>query len=96
MKLLLDTNTIIWWASEPERLSPKVLIACENGKNDLILSTASAWEMQIKIQLGKLELETPLKDLISRQQETNNLRILPVILSPVLDLGAYGLNMPAR
>ena len=86
MKLLLDTHTFIWWASEPERLSTKVLKACESEKNVLILSAVSAWEMQIKIQLGKLELETPLKNLISRQQETNNLRILPVILSHVLAL----------
>ncbi len=86
MKFLLDTHTFIWWASEPEKLSPKVLNALENEKNDLFLSAASAWEMQIKIQLGKLELKTPLKDLISNQQEINNFNILPVILSHVLAL----------
>ncbi len=47
MKLLLDTHTFIWWVSEPERLPKKVLRACESEKNELFLSVASVWEMQI-------------------------------------------------
>jgi PIN domain nuclease of toxin-antitoxin system len=86
MKLLLDTHTFIWWASEPERLSKKVLRACENEKNDLFLSAASVWEMQIKLQLGKLELESSLRILILNQQDMNNLQILSVSLPHVLAL----------
>jgi PIN domain nuclease of toxin-antitoxin system len=48
--------------------------------------------MQIKLQLGKLELEQPLKDLISKQQDTNNLQILSVSLTHVLALE----NLPAQ
>lgn len=86
MKLLLDTHTFIWWANEPGKLSKKVLEACENEKNDLILSVVSVWEMQIKIQLGKLELKHPLKRLITKQVNTNKLQILPVTLAHVLAL----------
>lgn len=86
MKLLLDTHTFIWWANEPGKLSKKVLEACENEKNDLILSVVSVWEMQIKIQLGKLELKHPLKRLIAKQQDRNKLQILPVTLAHVLAL----------
>jgi len=92
MNLLLDTHTFIWWACEPEKFSKKVLRACENKTNDLILSVASVWEMQIKLQLGKLELGHPLKDLISKQQDTNNLQILSISLSHVLALE----NLPAH
>lgn len=86
MKLLLDTHTFIWWANEPEKLSEKVLKACEDKKNDLILSVVSVWEMQIKIQLGKLQLKHPLRELVTRQQEANNLQILPVTLEHVFAL----------
>jgi len=86
MKLLLDTHSFIWWANEPEKLSERVLTACEDKKNDLILSVVSVWEMQIKIQLGKLQLRHPLKELVSKQQETNNLQILPITLEHVLAL----------
>ena len=47
MKLLLDTHTFIWWASEPDQLSDKALSACVSSENILLLSTASVWEMQI-------------------------------------------------
>ncbi len=37
-RLLLDTHVFIWWASEPERLSDKVLALCENRDNILMLA----------------------------------------------------------
>ncbi len=61
MKLLLDTHIFIWQADEPEKLSSVVLAALEDETNDLILSVVSAWEIQIKIQLGKLKLSQPIK-----------------------------------
>jgi PIN domain nuclease of toxin-antitoxin system len=56
MKLLLDTQIFIWWDSEPERLPPRLLTFCEDPENTLVLSVASVWEIQIKVQLGKLDL----------------------------------------
>jgi PIN domain nuclease of toxin-antitoxin system len=38
MKLLLDTHAFIWWDSEPEKLSAKVLSLCQNQENTLVLS----------------------------------------------------------
>ena len=78
MKLLLDTHVFIWWSGEPDKLSKKALDACENSSNRLILSIVSIWEMQIKIQLGKLKLKHSLKDLVENQQDVNSLQILPV------------------
>ena len=88
MKLLLDTHIFIWWADQPERLSPTALSALEDEANDLLLSVASVWEMQIKIQLGKLKLSLPIKELVNNQQETNALTVLPVALAHVLRLNA--------
>ena len=87
MKLLLDTHIFIWWADQPEKLSNAVLSALEDEANELLLSVASVWEMQIKIQLGKLKLRLPLKALVKNQQETNNLTVLPVTLTHVLAVG---------
>ena len=88
MKLLLDTHIFIWWADQPERLSPSTLSALEDEANELLLSVASVWEMQIKIQLGKLKLSLPLKELVKNQQETNDLTVSPVALTHVLALDA--------
>ena len=86
MKLLLDTHVFIWWSSEPEKLSQYVLSLCQDIENNLILSAASVWEMQIKLQLGKLKLQLPLQELIESQQQTNTLQILSVDLEHVLEL----------
>jgi PIN domain nuclease of toxin-antitoxin system len=84
MRLLLDTHTFVWWDIEPARLSPHALALCQDPHNQLVLSVVSVWEMEIKIQLGKLHFVEPLADMIAEQQQTNNLEILPVTLAHVL------------
>jgi PIN domain nuclease of toxin-antitoxin system len=42
--------------------------------------------MQIKLQLGKLDLRLPLAEVIANQQKANDLQILPVVLGHVLAL----------
>lgn len=88
MKLLLDTHIFIWWADQPEKLSPAALSALEDDTNELLLSVVSVWEMQIKIQLGKLKLTLPLKELLKKQRETNDLTVSAVTLAHVLALDA--------
>lgn len=88
MKLLLDTHVFLWLASAPEKLTERALQACRNRHNPIYLSAVSAWEIQIKSQLGKLTLDDPLAELIREQQAINGLRILGVELSHVLELEA--------
>ena len=88
MKLLLDTHIFVWWADQPENLSQAALYALEDEANSLLLSVASVWEMQIKLQLGKLKLSLPLKELVESQQEANDLQLLSVELEHVLALDA--------
>jgi len=92
MKLLLDTHVFIWWASAPERLSATILAALEDENNDLLLSVASVWEMQIKSQLGKLKLNASLGDVIDNQQSTNDVQPLSVELTHVLRLNDLPLH----
>ncbi|MFN9674366.1 MAG: type II toxin-antitoxin system VapC family toxin [Microcystis sp.] len=89
MKLLLDTHTFIWWDSEPEKLSQRALELCRNPTNILLLSIASVWEMQIKLQLGKLSLKLPLAQMINTQQQTNQLELLSITVSHVLALISF-------
>ncbi len=86
MKLLLDTHVFIWIATDPERLSPRARALCQDLDNVLVLSVASVWEMQIKIQLGKLMLPAPLDQLVEDQRAVNALTLLPIELPHVLAL----------
>jgi PIN domain nuclease of toxin-antitoxin system len=73
MKVLLDTHAFIWWDSGPTKLSPQARAACQVRANLVLLSVASVWEMQIKLQLGKLHLRLPLAEVVAEQQQTNDI-----------------------
>lgn len=59
MKILLDTNALIWWLEDPQRLGEKARNIIENPMNDVFCSSISAVEIAIKTSIGKLTLETP-------------------------------------
>ena len=86
MKYLLDTNTFIWLDNEPSKLTPLVSKICGDISNTLLFSMASVWEMQIKLQMGKLILRLPLVELIQSQQKENFVELLPIELRHVLAL----------
>jgi PIN domain nuclease of toxin-antitoxin system len=86
MSLLLDTHAFIWWDGSPERLGPVARRACLDPAQELVLSVASVWEMQIKAALGKLTPRKPLRELLEDQIRRNGLRVLPVPLEAVLRL----------
>ena len=60
MQLLLDTHSFLWFAGGSGRLSAKAKAAIADMDNAAYLSTASLWEMAIKINIGKLKLPMPL------------------------------------
>ncbi|MFB2875532.1 type II toxin-antitoxin system VapC family toxin [Floridanema aerugineum] len=86
MKLLFDTHTFIWWDSQPNNLSQTALTLLQDRSNILLLSVISIWEMQIKLQLGKITLNRPLLEIIENQQKTNQIEVLSVNLAHVLVL----------
>ena len=53
MKLLLDTQLLLWAAGEPERLSAKAKRQLNDPDNELLFSAASLWEITIKSSLGR-------------------------------------------
>jgi PIN domain nuclease of toxin-antitoxin system len=53
MKLLLDTQLLLWAASEPGRLTPATRRLLEDPRHELLFSAASIWEVSIKASLGR-------------------------------------------
>lgn len=54
MRLLLDTNALIWWLEGSRRLSRQALDAVDDVANEVYVSAARAWEISTKVRLGKL------------------------------------------
>ncbi len=86
LDLLFDTHSFIWWADEPLKLSRAAL---EDEDNRLFISDVSIWEIQIKVQLGKMKLKLPLEDLIESQQRDNEVKILPIKTEHILALDGF-------
>jgi PIN domain nuclease of toxin-antitoxin system len=78
MKLLLDTHAFLYWDLQKELLSDKALALLEDPKNNLFLSMASVWEIQIKVQIGKLKLNPTLSQTIADHEKSSQLTILPI------------------
>ena len=53
MKLLLDTQLLLWAAGQPERISKSARKLLNDPKNELVFSAASLWEVAIKSSLGR-------------------------------------------
>ena len=54
MRLLLDTNALIWWIDDSPRIRQQARAVITDPDNELYVSAASAWEIAIKVGLGKL------------------------------------------
>jgi PIN domain nuclease of toxin-antitoxin system len=53
VKLLLDTQLVLWAAGQPEKLSGEARSLLEAAENELLFSAASIWEITIKNGLGR-------------------------------------------
>ena len=53
MRLLLDTQVLLWAAGVPERLSDPIRDLIEDSGTELVVSAASIWEVAIKNGLGR-------------------------------------------
>jgi PIN domain nuclease of toxin-antitoxin system len=53
MRLLLDTHVVLWWASG-RSLPERWVAALQDPDNQIFVSAATAWEVEIKKRSGKL------------------------------------------
>ena len=83
MRALLDTHTFLWWITDDAWLSAGVRDVVVVG-NELLFSAASGWEIDIKAQLGRLDLPTPLDRFVVEQLATNGFAPLPIRLEHAL------------
>jgi PIN domain nuclease of toxin-antitoxin system len=80
VKLLLDTNTFLWWVADDRRLSRPARLAIADGSNEVLFSAVSAWEIVVKAALGRVELRDSPGVFVGAQIQANALDVLPVLL----------------
>jgi PIN domain nuclease of toxin-antitoxin system len=80
LKLLLDTQCLLWWFTEPERLNSATVAQIIAEDNELFFSVASAWEIAIKVGIGKLPLPEPVDIYIASRMRLLGAKSLDIIL----------------
>lgn len=51
-RYLLDTHALLWYYTEPERLSKKAMAILIDDNNEIYVSSASVWEDGNQAQKG--------------------------------------------
>jgi PIN domain nuclease of toxin-antitoxin system len=78
MRLLLDTQALLWFLTNDPQLSPAAKAAIEHDGNQSQVSVASLWEIVIKSSLGKLRLPAPFAHTFPAQLQANGFALLPI------------------
>lgn len=81
MRLLLHTQAFLWFISGDTRLSAVARAAIESPDHIKYVSAASAWEIAVKVSLGKLTLAEPYDGLVPREIRANGFEYLSIELA---------------
>ena len=76
MKLLLDNHALLWFCEGNAALSATARAAMEDDTNERYVSHATAWEVAIKVGLGKLNLQVPYDVLFPQVLSANGFAVL--------------------
>jgi PIN domain nuclease of toxin-antitoxin system len=93
MEFLVDTHTLIWWHTSPEKLSKRTYKFIEDYYNRIFYSPLSFWEISVKYHAGKLSLgqlkPDDFLDCVEQEQAFECLEAFPATL-------ATGYQLPGR
>ena len=88
MNILLDTHTFLWWVAEDAQLSLRAKEIIANPDNKIYFSVVSAWEIIIKVGIGKLSLSESPETYIPSRITANQFEILAVQMSHILKINS--------
>ena len=78
MAILLDTHALLWWMIGDPRLSPRARAAVGAERAEVLVSAASAWELAMKVRLGKLPEAAPLTHRFAESLAEQDFKPLPI------------------
>lgn len=78
MRLLLDTNIIIWWFLDRARISHAARAAMADADNSIYASAASAFEIAVKQRIGKLALAEEAVRSLPEDLEASGIVLLEI------------------
>ena len=86
MRAILDTHVFLWWNMDDPQLSNSVREIIADGRNELFLSAASAWEIAIKAGRGRLSLPVQPQQYVAERLVLHGFQPLPITPSHALQV----------
>lgn len=86
MKLLLDTNALLWFVTNHHNLTQTAKQALADPNNQRIVSIVSLWEITIKVSIGKLSIATPFDTFVNQHLAPSQVYLLPIEISHLIKL----------
>jgi PIN domain nuclease of toxin-antitoxin system len=78
LRVLLDTHALLWWLADDPALTRTAARIIADTKNTVVVSAASAWEIAIKVRLGKLPTAASLLSDFCNQIEREGFDLLAI------------------
>ena len=78
MNYLLDTHTLIWAITEPQKLSATAKKLLINAENEILVSAVSFWEISLKYSIGKLTLKGLVPEDFLKAAIDTGFKIIPL------------------
>ena len=86
MKLLLDTQLLLWGAGQPDKLSAEASALLADEDHELLFSAASIWEVAIKRGLNRGDFRVEPR-LLRRGLLDNGYSELPITSAHAVAIG---------
>jgi PIN domain nuclease of toxin-antitoxin system len=78
VRLLLDTHSLIWHYQTDPRMSSRALAAIKDPNNEILVSAASYWEVAIKLNTQKPNLQVAFDVFVQEAIFDNGFVVLPI------------------
>ncbi len=78
MRAIIDTHVFLWWDLDDVRLSDRARTVIRDGGNEIVVSTASIWEVAIKAAKGRLDLPDDVQAFVDGRLRRNRWLELPI------------------
>jgi len=78
--ILLDTHALLWWLTDPGKLSTKVdsAIRQELSRSSMLVSTISIWELSLLSLKKRIKLSDPLEQWLQHLSQMKELSFVPL------------------
>ena len=82
MRYLLDTHVVLWWYLDSSLLKKEHRRLIADGDNEIYVSAAVIWEIEVKRRNGKLDCPP---DMLKRIK-ADGIKILPIVAEHLVPL----------